>query len=152
MANWAQFVRSAPEMAAAGRELFYQHGVGLAYLATIRADGGPRLHPFCAIQVGDGLFGLIGESPKRSDLVRDGRFAIHSFPKPNCDDEFYLTGTAHRVVDHSAIEAARADMIANGAASSGDEWLFEFGLEHALLSTYEKLGSWPPEYTKWHDQ
>ena len=150
MANWAQFSQSAPEMAAAGRELLYQHGVGLAYLATIRPDGGPRIHPFCAIQVGEGLFGLIGTSPKRRDLVRDGRFSIHTFPQRNGDNEFYLTGTAKRVIDQAAIDAARADMIAHGAKSSEDEWLFEFGIEHALLSIYESLGSWPPVYTKWH--
>ena len=39
------------------------------------------------------MFLLIGPSPKRRDLLRDGRFALHSFPSPQVDDEFYLTGT-----------------------------------------------------------
>ncbi len=150
MASWAQFAQSTPAMAAAGRELLYQHGVGLAYLATIRPDGGPRIHPFCAIQVSEGLLGLIGPSPKRRDLIRDGRFSIHAFPQPKSDNEFYLTGTASRVLEPAAIGAARADMVAHGATSSEDDWLFEFDIEHALLSIYESLGSWPPAYTKWH--
>ncbi len=30
-----------PDLAEAGRSLLYQHGVGLAFLATVRAEGRP---------------------------------------------------------------------------------------------------------------
>jgi hypothetical protein len=70
---WADFEAAAPEMAAAGRGLLYQHGIGLAYLATIRPNGGPRLHPFCPILAVGGLWGFINHrSPKGRDLLRDG--------------------------------------------------------------------------------
>jgi hypothetical protein len=47
MAHWKEFEAAAPEIAAAGKRLLYQRGVGLAFLATLRKDGAPRLHPIC---------------------------------------------------------------------------------------------------------
>src|SRR5215467_8832527 len=99
VATWADFERARPEMAVRGRQILYRFGVPLGYLATVRADGGPRVHPFCPILCGERLYGLIGPSPKQRDLARDGRFALHSFPLPDRDDEFYLTGRARRRED-----------------------------------------------------
>jgi hypothetical protein len=149
MATWAQFARSAPEMAEAGRKLIYQLGDGFGFLATVRKDGGPRLHPFCPIITGGGLYGLIGPSPKRYDLLRDGRYAIHSMPPKDVDDEFYVTGASRRIEDEGTIRAARAAYEATGGSTSDDDWLFEFDIERALLATYEPRPSWPPEYRKW---
>src|SRR5262249_18710673 len=92
MVTWKQFEESNPSLAAAGRKLLYQHGVGLGYIATVRKDGGPRVHPFCPILTEGRLFGLIASSPKQRDLLRDGRYALHSFPAQDRDDEFYCTG------------------------------------------------------------
>lgn len=153
MATWNEFEASDPVMAAAGRKLLYQFGVGLGYLATVRKDGGPRLHPFCPIVNEGRLYGLIGPSPKRNDLVRDGRYAIHSFACPDRDDEFYLTGRAHLHQDAGLTGSARAALVASGATSSGDELLFAFDIEHAMLATYKKRGepdNWPPLYRNWH--
>src|SRR5690349_15360869 len=47
MATWNEFETDAPDIAAAGKQLLYQFGVGLAFLATLRKDGAPRLHPVC---------------------------------------------------------------------------------------------------------
>ena len=154
MATWAQFEAAAPEMAAAGRALLYQFGTGLAYLATLRKDGAPRIHPICPAIAEGGLFGLIIPSPKQHDLLRDGRYAVHSFPMPDRDDEFYLAGTAHRVDDPDLLAAVLAAYLASGATSSGHETFFEFGIERALLATDPKRGDgpgWPPTYTKWRD-
>ncbi len=40
-ASWAEFAAAMSDMAAAGQRLLYQYGVGRAFLATVRADGGP---------------------------------------------------------------------------------------------------------------
>jgi len=152
MATWSEFERSAPVMAAAGRNLIYQFGPGLGYLATVRKDGGPRVHPFCPVIHDGGLYGLIGPSPKRFDLLRDGRYALHSFAAAETDDEFFVTGTARRVDDPARRAAVLTTYLATGATSSGDEIFFEFDLERALLSTYKPRGDpgyWPPTYTKW---
>lgn len=153
MATWEEFERATADLAAAGRTLLCQYGIGLGYLATIRRDGGPRLHPICPILSGGRLYGLIGPSPKRGDLVRDDRFALHSFPCQNVDDEFYLTGRAIRRDDPTLGAAVRATFTASGGSSSEDEWTFEFDIEHALLATYKPRGTpdnFPPHYTKWH--
>ena len=153
VAAWYDFERSSPALAARGRAMLYNFGVPLGYLATVRPDGGPRVHPFCPILHASRLFGLIGPSPKQRDLLRDGRYAIHSFPLPDGDDEFYLTGTAV-VRDEVALrEAVRTSYLATGGGSDGSERLFEFDIEHVLLTTYKKRGepdNWPPRYEKWH--
>ena len=75
----------------------YQFGVGLAFLATVRSDGGPRVHPMCPLIAESGLFAFLIPSPKRDDLLRDGRYAMHSFPADENEDAFYLTGVAEPV-------------------------------------------------------
>lgn len=153
MATWTEFEQADPTVAAAGRKLLYQFGIGLGYLATVRKDGGPRVHPICPIQTEGGLYGLIGTSPKQRDLLRDGRYALHTFPSPDIDDEFYVTGHAVHLDDASLAGRVRAAFIATGGTSTNDELLFGFHIEHALLSTYKKRGepnNWPPKYTKWH--
>jgi len=96
MVTWKEFAAAAPELAQAGRSLLNQFRVGLAFLATVRADGDPRLHPVCPVLSGDRLFVLITPtSPKRHDLLRDGRYALQTFPQPKPgSDEFSVTGRA----------------------------------------------------------
>jgi hypothetical protein len=45
MKRWEDFAAERPQLAETGRAMFYQFGFGIGYLATIRKDGGPRLHP-----------------------------------------------------------------------------------------------------------
>ena len=71
--RWGDLEQQAPELAAAGRRLLYQFGLGLGFLATVRPSGSPRLHPFCPIVAEGGLWGFIGPSPKQQDLRREGR-------------------------------------------------------------------------------
>jgi hypothetical protein len=148
MASWADFERREPEMAAAGKELLYQFGPGLGYLATIRRDGGPRVHPFCPIISEGGLWAFVLErSPKGRDLLRDGRYALHAFPKPEVDDEFYVSGTAAVVDDGPTRERVRTATEAN--VGQPEEVLFALDLERAMLATYEYRPQWPPTYTIW---
>ena len=79
MLSWGQLEERWPELAQAGKGLLYQFGVGLAFLSTTRRDGGPRVHPMCHIIVDDLLVALIVPGPKLHDLIRDGRYAMHSF-------------------------------------------------------------------------
>lgn len=152
MVRWEEFAKQAPEIAEAGRVLFYQFGPGLAYLATVRRDGGPRLHPVCVNLVDGGLYTLVVPSPKRQDLLRDGRFALHSFSSPTADDEFFAAG---RVVHHESpelIARVREAQHRTGATTSDTEALFEYCFQRALYSRYKPHGepdNWPPRYFKW---
>ena len=112
LARWQDLVARGPGLAEAGRALLYQFGVGLAFLATIRRDGGPRLHAVCPFIVDGGLYVFLVPSPKRDDLHRDGRFALHSYPCPDNEDEFYITGQAVFEADPTSIEGLRAAFLA----------------------------------------
>jgi hypothetical protein len=136
MATWADFERALPEIAAAGYALLYQHGPGLGYLATVRRDGGPRVHPFCPIICDGELWAFVlTESPKGRDLMRDPRYALHAFPKPETDDEFYVTGTARVVEDPAARDAVRHATVAN--VGEPEETLFALDMERAMFARYE---------------
>ncbi len=154
MANWADFERHAPEMAAAGRKLLYQFGAGLAYLATVREDGAPRLHPICPTVVDGNLYGLIlPTSPKCGDLKRDGRYALHTFPAVENDDEFLVMGRAKFVDDAAQTKRVRDDQTARGMTSTNDEALFRFDIERVMWAKYPGgHGTWPPKYSVWKER
>jgi general stress protein 26 len=149
MKRWSEFAAERPEMAEAGRALIYQFKVGLGYLATVRKDGGPRVHPVCPVIAHDGLYLFVGnQTPKVHDLRRDGRFALHSFPNPQVDDEFSVTGRVRRVDEQAVRDVVYEAYTSTGAFTSNDT-LFELWLEHALHAKYGPRPSWPPVYTKW---
>jgi len=157
MATWSEFERQVPAMAARGRGLFFQYGPGAGFLATVGADGCPRIHPVSPVVHEGGLYTFIlPGSPRLRDLERDGRFALHAPGPDDVDDEFYVTGRAHRVEDSSLAERLFVARRASGVVPSLDAAspLFELSLERALLATYTSRGqpdSWPPRYDKWHD-
>lgn len=149
MKPWSEFAAEAPDLAKAGHTLIYQFRVGLGYLATVRKDGGPRVHPVCPVVANDGLYLFIGnQSPKLHDLLRDGRFALHTFPNPQVDDEFSVRGRARPVDDAGVREIVYAAYTATGAFTSNDT-LFELWLEHAMHAKYGPRPSWPPAYSHW---
>ncbi len=155
MATWREFSEARPDMADSGRGLFYQFGVGLGFLSTVRKDGGPRVHPMCPVVVGDGLYACIEpHGPKRYDLERDGRYAMHCFPPPNNEDAFYITGIARRVDDDATITAVvDAFWKERGKDTQPEEAkgqrVFEFSVDTALLTRTTGHGDWNPQHTIW---
>ena len=110
MITWTDFNQQQPALADAGRRQFYQFGIGLAFLATVRPDGAPRVHPVCPVISDAGLHLLIVAGPKQQDLRRDGRYALHSeaCPPPRQDDGFALAGRASEVTDAALRQVVRA--------------------------------------------
>jgi hypothetical protein len=153
MVSWSQFEAGAPQIADAGRKLIHQHGIGLAYLASLRKDGAPRLHPICPTVFEGGLYALIGPTHKQRDLLRDGRFALHSFPCPEVDDEFLVMGRARMIDDESLRSRVLADLKSKGMTSTEDELLFEFQIDRAMHAAYNgPHGTWPPKYAVWTER
>jgi hypothetical protein len=146
MATWHQFEASQPEMAQAGWRLLSHPGFGFGYLATVRRDGGPRIHPINPVLAAGHLVAFIVPSPKLADLRRDGRYALHSSGAENVDDEFYLAGTT-RLVGDAALRTA--SLAACHFAPGEDHVLVEFGIDTALWAHYSSPASWPPAYRKW---
>ncbi|MEH0845966.1 pyridoxamine 5'-phosphate oxidase family protein [Micromonospora sp. CPCC 205711] len=142
MASWSDFAADEPRLADGIRLLLQQYGPGFGYLATVRADGGPRVHPVCPLITDDGLYCFVVDSPKRRDLERDGRYALHSFPPEETDDEAYVAGRARPVVD--PVRMARVAEI--GRAAPQVDWrLFEFSIDVAMLTRRGHGGAWSPE-------
>ena len=140
MASWSEFAAAEPALAAAIRALLQQYGPGMAYLATVRADGGPRVHPVSPVITGAGLYCFVVDSPKRRDLDRDGRYALHSYPPEDSDDEAYLTGHAIPVTE-PAVTAYLAGVL---RASPQVDWrLYELTVETAMLRRHGPTGALP---------
>lgn len=106
MSSWQEVEKAAPELAAAVRERFEAHGLGL--VATLRRDGGPRI---CGIEPlfarGDLWLGMMPESLKAADLRRDPRLALHSatVDKDVTAGDARITGRAEEVADSARRDA-----------------------------------------------
>ena len=150
MITWKEFTEADPELASLGKRQIFQFGVGLAFLATIRKDGGPRVHPLCPVLKDDHLYVFISpESPKKWDLLRDGRYALQAFPPPKEEsEEFYLAGKAALMKDADlwrAVAAATKSVVKEGEA------LFELYIERAMYTGWENWGTPEirPVHRKW---
>jgi len=140
MASWSDFAAAEPSLAAGIRALLQQYGPGMAYLATVRADGGPRVHPVSPVITDEGLYCFIIDSPKRRDLDRDGRYALHSYPPEENDDEAYLAGRAVRVRDPLVIDRLSGSL----RASPDVDWrLYELLIDTATLRRHGPVGALP---------
>ena len=146
MVTWAEFEAAAPALAADGRRLIYRGDAGEMLLATVRGDAPPRIHPVNVAIVAGRLYAFILHSAKRTDLERDGRYALHTHQDPMAPSEFALRGHA-RIVEAGAERSAAAA----GWAFDVDETytLFEFSIEAALLGVRATADDWPPRYTSW---
>jgi hypothetical protein len=152
--SWGEFAATRPDLAGPGRDLLYQFGVGLAFLSTVRPDGGPRLHPISPLVIDDRLVAHVIPSPKRDDLGRDGRFALHSFPAAASEDAFYLTGRAERIADADLLRAALAQYLSERQLAAepqgfGDGEFFEFLIGRCLLTQTTGHGDWHPRHSTW---
>ena len=154
MISWTDFKAKQPDLARQGAALLYHYGVGLAFLGTVRADGGPRLHPICPLLTEIGLYAFIVPSPKQRDLHREGRYAMHSFPMDDNEDAFYLTGVASYVSDPQVRERL-AQQFADERSEFAvpppgkEQHLFEFQVEAALLTRTTGHGDPEPQHTIW---
>lgn len=146
MTTWAEFDAASPALAARGRGLFHRGGAGEALLATVRDDEPPRIHPI-NVEIVDGhLYAFILASAKRTDLERDGRYALHTHQDPVAPSEFAVRGRASVVTsdaDRSAAAAAWSFEVDESYT------LFEFSISTALLGERPTADDWPPVYSSW---
>ncbi len=150
MATWVEFSAARPTLASAIRGLVHQYGPGLGYLATVRSDGGPRVHPVSPVITDDALYCFVVDSPKRRDLDRDGRYALHAYPPEDSDDEAYLSGRARRVTDPGQLQRLAKAL---RAQPTGDWRLYEFSIDVAMLgrrTAHSRAGR--PSFEVWRDK
>ena len=110
MASWREFEAEAPELAARARA--YLEAGTHKTLATLRKDGSPRISGTEA-EIADGelQFGSMLNAVKARDLLRDGRFALHSASPspPGWDGDAKLAGVAAEVAREGS-HTFRADI------------------------------------------
>lgn len=132
MTTWQEFSQQAPALATFGKERF---GGGVAYLGTVRADGGPRVHPVTPI-IGEQLFLFMEPtSPKGKDLQRDPRYTLHCAVanSEGGDGEFYVRGRARLATDPTV----RAQAVQASTYTPQDRYiLFVLTVEFAFMNQY----------------
>jgi Pyridoxamine 5'-phosphate oxidase len=138
MRRWAEFAAEAPRLEAFGRRRLERR---VAYLATIRADGSPRLHPVSPF-IGGGCLVIYMEptSLKVADLRRDARYALHCGVEDNegGEGEFYVTGRAEEIINAERRTAAVGWAEAVGYDPVARHVFFEFKLDQVLATTYDE--------------
>jgi hypothetical protein len=158
MTTWAQFEFEAPKLAQVAAELWpgitaLHRGeqpagdhprFSIAFLATVRASGAPRLHPFCPILAGGRLFAAIPRtSPKGWDLRREPRCVIHAMPGPD-DDELCIRALGIEVIDEATRALVREVVERSGVGGMIDtvagDALFEFDLEQVDTAHWLDIG------------
>jgi hypothetical protein len=144
MGTWAELETAEPEMVTRAFPKPSDAFFALAYLATVRTDGAPRVHPFCPIFAAGRVFAAIPRSsPKGNDLRRDGRYVIHALPGTD-DAEFSLRGTATEVDDPEVLALVYATVDASGVGGMTEsvrhDAVFEFDIERADAARWEKVG------------
>jgi hypothetical protein len=144
MATWGEFSNAEPELASFGASRLE---TSPAYLATVRDDGAPRVHPVTPVITADGLFVFMEPtSPKGRDLRERGRFALHN-GVPDDDGsggEFFVSGTGHPVED----AVIRATVVESASYEPAEQYvLFELQLNEARCNGY---GDVPlPDHLRW---
>ena len=133
MLRWSDFARDVPELAAFGAERLLG---GPAYLATVAADGLPRVHPVTPIVAPTGLYVFMEPtSPKGRDLRERRGFAIHNgVPDMNgTGGEFFARGEGVAVEDAEE----RAEVVAASTYAPADRYiLFELLVRSARANGY----------------
>jgi len=159
VATWHEFESSAPQMAAAAAMLWpgiTALGRGqpappgtpcfpVAFLATVRPDGSPRLHPFCPVLAGGRLLAAIPRSsPKGNDLRREPRCAIHSLPGPE-DDELSIRARAREAGNDPRLRAAALAVVTRSGVGGmiqtvSDDPIFEFDIVRVDTARWLDIG------------
>ncbi|MGJ7440705.1 pyridoxamine 5'-phosphate oxidase family protein [Aquipuribacter sp. MA13-6] len=120
MSSWSEFVAEQPGLAREVRRRLDAHPHKV--MATLRADGSPRLCGTEVVLVGDDLWlaGMVG-ARRFTDLRRDPRVAVHSGSDdlPGWTGDARVSGTAHETTDPAALALVR------GAAPSDPPGEFE---------------------------
>ncbi|HET6966175.1 MAG TPA: hypothetical protein VFH58_15470 [Acidimicrobiales bacterium] len=155
MTRWSEFAALRPDLEPVARGMLYQHGLGLGFLATVRADGGPRVHPICPV-LADNLYAFIVPGPKLADLRRDGRYALCSetCAPPRHDDNVYLTGVIEELNDAPLRERLTTQILAERNIIEpwpgfDQEPMLELRLDRVLITLTEDRDGLPAGHTVW---
>ena len=147
MSTWSAFAAVEPELATFVAERLRARP---SYLATVRADCTPRVHPVTPIVTARGLYLFMEPtSPKGEDLRERGSFALHNGVPDNAGTggEAALCGTGHAVDD----DAVRAAVVAAADYEPADHYvLFELRPTEVRCNGYGDVTL--PARRRWRDE
>ncbi len=150
--KWADFEAGAPELAALARREFERYGMAL--VGTLRNDGSPRIS--CVLPYvldGELYLGMMWQSRKAVDLLRDSRLVLHNPISTNRGDEVEVSlhGRAIEIDD----ENTRRRYVKSLSEWEGRDFhLFSVDIENVGLIQYERgkqhVKVWPrgTEFTR----
>ena len=157
--DWQELKANSPELAALGEERF--ESTGLVLLGTLRKNGWPRISPVeHLIFEGKVYLGMMWQSRKALDLLRDPRCSLHSTvsDRNGSEGEFKLYGRAVEVNDADTRKRyglALCDKIGYdpGDAEADDEGyhLFSIDILSASFAIIEN-GEWRRETWRGQDE
>ena len=111
--RWDEFAKQCPEIAKLGEERLRKNE--LCMVGSIRKDGSPRISP-CEVDFASGhlFLGMMWQSKKALDLLRDPRCVIHSCvcDRMGTEGEFKLYGNAVDIQDPELRETYRKTILA----------------------------------------
>jgi len=149
--RWEEFGTACPELAALGEERLRRQE--LCLLGTLRRNGWPRISP-CEPELTAGhlLLGMMWQSPKAHDLLRDPRCVVHSCTtsRMGTEGDFKLYGRAIDVQDAELRAAYRAAIKAriDWEPDEPDYHLFAIDVDSAgfVIFGEERYGlAWEPD-------
>lgn len=143
--SWKIFAEKSPELAAVVYEKLNRK---IAYLATLKKDGSPRLHPVTPF-IGNGMLFIFTEpsSPKIRDLQRDGRYALHgSVGGEGPLVEILVSGEATAIANQQ-VRRQQAERIAASPVVEDSYFLFEFQVAQVLVVQYDEARK--PVVSRW---
>jgi hypothetical protein len=117
MARWSDIEAVAPELTSRVKSLFDAHTHHV--LATLRADGSPRLSGSeITFFEGDVWFGSMWMARKAMDLRRDPRFSLHcgTVDPPDWAGDARISGSVEEFVDEAEFRRVFGDEAPVGPA------------------------------------
>jgi hypothetical protein len=144
VSTWADFANAEPGLAAYARERIVHR---IVYQATLRLDGGPRVHPVSPwIAAGLLCVSFRDTSPKMREAARDPRYALHT-AQPWEDHagnfgEFMARGRLEQLAASHAAVVARPGLTPYGLVH------YSCSIEEAVATEYSDEEM--PIYRRWN--
>lgn len=140
MASWSSVTNAAPELAAAVRGRFDATGLGM--LATLRADGFPRISGIEPMFTGELWLGMMERSRKGADLRRDARLCLHSATadKAVSEGDAKVTGRAVLVTGGDDLDRFRSEFAAHAGNAPPDGPMDLFRVDVTEMSFLRPAG------------
>jgi hypothetical protein len=150
MPSWSDVHAAAPDLAKTVQARFEAHGLGS--IPVMRADGSPRITGIEPLFTDEVWLGMMPQSRKALDLLRDPRLSLHSasIDKEVREGDARVSGLGIAVEDEATLAQARLDFERHTgqAPPPGPMHLFRIDVREVVLvrpgADHLAIESWTP--------